>query len=463
VAREATSAFAPDDIRRTASAAASAVIPGLGQLLNGRLRVARWLAIPFAVLVAIVVLVVASTSKARLFASIVSPTAMGVLLALNVVVLAWRLAAVLHAFFDGRYASRSGRAGAAGLALILVAVVAPHGIANAWGSSAQATFARIFAAGPATGPGSNVASVLAGPGHNERLNILVIGIDKTPTRTATLTDSMIVVSVDPVAETVSMVSVPRDLVNVPLGNGSSFSPKINSLLSYADAHPATFTQGGIRALGDAVGALLGIKIHYHAEIDMLGFAKLVDAVGGVDIKVTKAFYDPKYDGLGVNPPGVHGWGTDVGLHHFNGYEALAYARVRKAAGESDLTRAGRQQEILIALRRKITTDGSLLMHLPSLLEAFGGLVTTDLPTDRLPDLAAIADEMKPDAVYRAVLKAPLIKSGGTIPVYGSVQIADVPKIQAMIQQLMPPPGGTPVPWPTPVPGAAAMPGASPTP
>jgi len=454
--------WAPDDLRRIAAAAASAIVPGAGQLLNGRRRPARWFAFPALLLIAVLVLVVATRSPARLLASIVSPTAMGLLLGLNAVVLAWRLLSVLHAFFDGRYPALSGRAGAAGLAVVLVAVVAPHAVANAWGSTAQAAFARVFRADPA-GPGAPVAATERGPGPDERMNVLVVGVDTAPGRSATLTDSLMVVSIDPVGETVTIVSIPRDLVRVPLGNGSVFGPKLNSLMAYAERHPDEFPQGGLATLEDAVGGLLDIDIDYHAQIDFFGFVKLVDAVGGVDVNVKKAFYDEQYDGLGVNPKGVRGWGVEAGLQRFTGWEALAYARVRKAPGESDFTRAARQQEVLVALRAKIMEDGGILTRLPSLLEAFGGLVKTDIPTDRLPDLAAIADEMDPNAIYRAVLKAPLVKSGGIDPTYGSIQVADLGLIREVSKTLFPPPGQKPLPWPTAEPTAAptAAPSAAP--
>jgi LCP family protein required for cell wall assembly len=451
--------FAPDDIRRTVAAFASAIVPGFGQLLNGRRRLAQWFGLPALLLLAIGILIVATRSPARLFASIVSPSVMGILLTLNIVILAWRLASVAHAFFDSRYASRSGRAGVAGLVLVAAAVVAPHAVASSWGNTAQATFAQIFEAGR-IGPGHPAAAAERGPGHDERLNILVIGIDKTPWRTATLTDSMMVVSIDPVGETATIVSLPRDLVRVPLGDGNVFGPKLNSLMAYGDRHPEDFPQGGTRALEDAIGALLGIDIHYYVRIDFYGFVKLVDAVGGVDINVTKAFYDETYDGIGVNEKGVLGWGVEAGPNHFSGWEALAYSRARKADGESDFTRAARQQEVMLALRDKIMSDGSLLMNLPGLLDAFGDLVTTDLPTDRLPDLAAIADEMDDDAIVRAVLKKPLINTGGIDPVYGSIQVPDYEAILAVAKTLFPPLGEMPQPWPTPVPTATPAPAPS---
>ncbi len=458
------SAWAPDDLRRTIAAAASAVLPGLGQLINGRFRLAKWLALPVLVLLAIVALVLGTNSPTRLIASIVSPTAMGLLLALNAVVLGWRLVAAIHAFFDGRYAGRSGRVGAAGLAIVLVAVALPHGIANAWGSAAQVAFANVFTAQAQAGPGSEVAATSQGPDRGQRLNILIVGIDKLPWRTESLTDSMMVASIDPVGETVTIVSIPRDLVRVPLGNGNLFGPKLNSLMAYADNHLEMFPGGGMRALEDAVGALLGIPIHYYAKIDFLGFVEVIDAVGGVDVDVASDFYDPKYDGLGVNPPKVYGWGLTAGPHHLNGYEALAYSRSRYAPGGSDFVRAGRQQEVLVALRDQMTSDGSLLMKVPALLAALGDLVTTDLPTDRLPELAAIVDEMGSDGIYRAVLKRPLIKTGGIDPVYGSVQVPDVPAIQEVARQLFPAPGEIPIPWPTPrpTPTPASTPASTPT-
>ena len=100
-----------------------------------------------------------------------------------------------------------------------------------------------------------------------------------------------------------MVSIPRDLVDVPLGNGDTFGPKINSLLGWANRHEDDFPQGGTRALEDAIGALLGVPIHYYAKVDLAGFVTMVDAVGGVDIDVARPLSDPNYGGFGVGP----GW------------------------------------------------------------------------------------------------------------------------------------------------------------
>ena len=72
---------------------------------------------------------------------------------------------------------------------------------------------------------------------DERINVLLVGVDATRLRTTVLTDTMMVVSLDPVGHTVTILSLPRDLIDVPLGNGDVFAPKLNSLMSYADSHP----------------------------------------------------------------------------------------------------------------------------------------------------------------------------------------------------------------------------------
>jgi LCP family protein required for cell wall assembly len=251
------------------------------------------------------------------------------------------------------------------------------------------------------------------------------------------------------------VSVPRDLIDTPLGNGDAYGPKLNGLMSYADNHPKDFPKGGMRTLQDAIGALLEIPIHYYARVDFRGFIKMVDAVGGVDIVAPRSFVDPEYDGYG----GEKGYSITAGPHHFDGAEALAYARSRKARTESDFTRQARQQQIIVALRTQVSPGGSLLFQLPDLLDAVGQTIRTDIPAERLPDLAAILDEVGKDDVTSVVVRAPLVKSKSTR--YGDSQAPNLAKIRAMATGLFSKPGVAPVPWPSPKPTKAAK--ATPTP
>ena len=113
-------------MRRLAAAALSALIPGLGQLFNGRRRLAVLFLIPSLILLALGALIVGSQSGPRLAAWIISPQVLGTLLALNVLVVAWRLVAVGQAFFDTRRTGPTGRLGIVGLVVIAILVVLPH-------------------------------------------------------------------------------------------------------------------------------------------------------------------------------------------------------------------------------------------------------------------------------------------------------------------------------------------------
>jgi len=309
-ARRVRPATRPSDIRRLVAATASSIVPGAGQALNLRLRPALIFGLPTALIVLVAWLIAHSDRPAAILAKLVSPEILGALLLLNVVVLLWRLLALFQAFTDRRYPGQPGRLGGIGLVALLGFTVLPHAVAWNAGSAAQEMFAQIFA-------GSTVRSVSGPlPEDQERLNVLLIGVDSGPGRTEALTDSLIVVSLDPVGRTVSMVSIPRDLASVPLGNGNTYGPKINSLMSFADRNRAAFPAGGIRTLENAVGALLGIPIHAYATVDLTGFVAMVDAVGGVDIDVPKALADPNYPGL----DGKRGWSVGPGPHHFRSEE-----------------------------------------------------------------------------------------------------------------------------------------------
>ena len=423
----------PIDRRRLFAAGLSAIVPGLGQAFNRRQRLTLLFLVPTLSAVAVVGLVWATQTPTRLAAWAVAPAVLGALLTLNGLVLVWRLLAVGQAFLDTRRHGPTGRLGVIGIAVIALLVVIPHVAVYRYGTAFGDAFARIFQTPSLAAQGEDSAP---GPGPDERLNVLVVGVDAAPGRSSVLTDTMMVVSFDPVGKTASMVSLPRDLVNVPLGNGDEFGPKLNSLMSYANHHREEFPAGGLRTLQDAVGALLGIPIHYHATMEFEGFIHMVDAVGGVDIDVPKAIEDPGYDGFGV---GARGWSIAAGRHHLDGVNALAYARSRKSAGESDFTRAGRQQQIIVALKDSATDGGSVFWRLPGLLGAVGDSIRTDLPIERLPQLAAAIDEMRSGGITRAVIRHPLVRSIDTR--YGSSLQPDLPAIRAVAADLFPAPGG----------------------
>ena len=114
--------------------------------------------------------------------------------------------------------------------------------------------------------------------------------------------------------------------------------------------------------------------------------------------------------------------------------------MRKASGESDFTRAARQQEVISGIRDSIV-HGGFLNDPIGLLQALGQTVETNVPRDLLPDLADLATQVGREQTYRAVVTHPLVGSG--FDVRGSIQIPDVPAIRALAAQLFPTDGSLP--------------------
>ena len=442
----------PNNRRRVISAFASSIVPGSGQLINLRWRTALIFGLPVLAFVGVAYLTAKVVPVPSLLALAMAPTTIVVLLILNAVIFGWQVLAAGQAFFDRRFDWAPSRMSAAALAVILVVTAIPHLFAASIGLGAMNAFSSIFSTAAVAG---GVAGAQSGPVPvaGGRINILLIGVDSGAGRDHALTDSMMVVSVDPVGHTASMVSLPRDMVNAPLDGGQTYGPKLNSLMSYAIAHPKDFPEGGMRTLEDTIGLILGIPIHYYVYADLQSFVNLVDALGGIDINIAKPLNDPTYHGYGVHM----GWSITAGLHHFDGSDALAYARIRHPVGESDFTRQARQQALLVALKHQLTSP-DLVLRLPALIAAVGHNVETDLPRDQLPNLAAIASEMGPKSIYQVVVKIPLIKPA-TISPYGSVQVPNLARIQAMAAELFSPPGTRPTVDPT----ASPDPGTNPTP
>ena len=437
-----------------------ALIPGLGHLAAGRRRRAILFLTPVVVALAVAVWIVLTTSGPRLIAELVASEVIWGLLIVQGLFLVWRLLAVGSSLLDPTL-PRPGRRDVVPIVLILIVVIVPQAYAGYATEVARESADEIFlepapvAAGPSFTPEpdpsflftmppfpSGSPSTSAGPSASPtvpRVTGLIIGVDSGVGRNTYLTDTMIVVSLDPVSHTVSMVSIPRDMVDVPLPDGRKFRGKINSLVSYARHHPRQFPGSngtGFDVLMDALGTLLQRPILYYAKVDLGGFVRVVDTLGGVNVNVARGFCDSHYSEYGYE----HGFSISAGRHHLNGLQALAYARVRKPAGESDFTRAARQQEVLSGIRDSIV-KGGFLNDPVGLLKAIGRTVETNVPRKALPDLAEAASHIGRGQTYRAVITHPLVSSG--YDSRGSIQIPDLPEIRALSDALFPPSGTLP--------------------
>ena len=181
-----------------------------------------------------------------------------------------------------------------------------------------------------------------------------------------------------------------------------------------------------------VGKLLGVQIHYFAAINLLGFKQTVDSIGGVDIVVTRAVNDPTY----VDEYGHRvGFYIKPGHYHMNGHTALGFARSRKGTGDNDFVRADRQQDLLTAIRDKLTA-GNLLLALPGLLDAVKNTIATDVPSGRLAELASAVQGADMSQLQRIVLQPPEFMSVNAHSSAGYILIPDLDAILAIGEQLV---------------------------
>ena len=429
----------PSGPRASYAAFLSFLFPGLGQAYNGEVGLAVLLAAPVLILVGLVLLVLA-VSSSQVLASLFDIRFLLGLIVIDAVLLAWRLIAVLQA--HGHWARPSVRSRATWTTLLLVlATLTMHTVPALYAVKAIDTLGSV-ALGGSHGPTlqrdlpafdqldepSGQPDVLAG----DRVNVLLVGVDSAPGRTTQLTDTMLVVSLDPHGSRSAMISLPRDLYGVPLPDGTPYNQKLNSLMSFASTHRGQFPLGGVGTLKATIGKLLGVPIHYFAAINLMGFKQTVDSIGGVDITVTRGVSDPTYvDEYGQ----LVGFYIKPGTYHMNGHTALGFVRSRKGAGDNDFTRADRQQQLLTAIREKLTA-GNLLLALPGLLDAVKNTIATDVPSGRLAELASAVQRADMSQLQRIVLQPPDYMSVNAHSSAGYILIPDLDAILAVGEQLI---------------------------
>ena len=467
-----SSSVAPRGVsrRRYVSVFLDAVMPGLGHLAAGRVVRAAVFGLPSILVLGLLAGVAVSAGPVRLGSLALDDRVLLGLIGLQAVVLAWRLAAMGSSLLNPRLPRLRGR-DAIPVALVALIAIGPQAYLGYATNVAREEVNVVFApsttgsgawkpATPTPDPGSSAGPESSAAGSPTpaaspspavaRANVLLIGVDSGVGRSTLNTDTLIVASLDPVTETVSLLSLARDMVDVPLPGGGTYSGKINSLLSYARIHPGEFpgSRGdGHDVLMAAVGTLLGLDIEQWAQVDLGGFVAVVDSLGGVDVNVAHAFCDPSYDEYGIPA----GFAISAGRHHLNGSQALAYARVRKAAGESDFTRQSRQQEVISGVRDAVVKGGFLNDPI-GFLKAIGQTVQTNVPRSVIVPLADVARRVDRARTYRAVVTYPLVRPG--FDVRGSIQLPDIAGIRALATSLFPSPGTVPaVAYAAPAPAA----------
>ena len=424
------------DPRSAVAAFLSFLFPGLGQAYNGQTLLAALLAVP--VLLTLVLLLLAVIGSGSFLSRLLDIRVLVALIVLDAALLGWRLVAILQAHGERSRLSFSGWPSWLTGALV-VATLGMHVLPAYYATKAIDTLDSVALEGGGelfdgregheiviTEP-SDQPEVAQG----ERVTVLLVGIDYAPGRDTHLTDTMLVATIDSATGDGAMISIPRDLYGVPLPDGRVYNAKLNSLMVTASENPDEYPLGGPGTLKAAIGELLGTRIHYFAAIDLAGLKQVIDTIGGIDLTVERTVDDPLFHDPFTNATGFY---LEAGEHHLDGATALAYVRSRQGAGDSDFTRAERQQQVLTAIADKLTA-GNIFATLPGLLDAVRDNMATDIPAARIPDLAAEGQAADLAAIERHVLVPPTFVTPEPFSAAGYILHPDLDAIRDLGAQI----------------------------
>jgi len=229
-----------------------------------------------------------------------------------------------------------------------------------------------------------------------RVNVLVMGLDLRDDEedsAAPRSDTMILLSLDPLNNTAAAIAIPRDMwVAVP---GFGYY-KINTAFRFGELY--NLPGGGPALASQTVEEFLGVPIHFYVQIDFQAFVDFIDHIHG--IKVT---FDEPYT---IDRRGK--WNTvtlDPGTYVLDGEYALAYARDRKSEGD-DFDRSSRQMEVIMLVRQRILNFDqlpTLVMNAPAIYEDLSTGVRTNMSLDQVIKLAWKAREISKENIQTVVI------------------------------------------------------------
>lgn len=514
-----------DPVERSgvAAAALGAILPGLGHGYIGRRRMAVLMVLPLVLFIVGAAWAYSSASVVDLATWVVRPDVLMGILAVNVIVVAWRVVAVADPYrlSNGRHTKGTLFL----VALMALLVAAPHVLIAKYTLDAAYVLDEVFVGAdeiivatapdyvdpeyvvpdPATirtfeavesvenssrnlifreGIGdpdatahsmdyrqqreATLASLIGQEADGlDKITILLVGGDGGPGRGGNRADTMMVATYDTQTGKASVFGIPRNMTHVPLpeewstafvdlekqltpwderkawtdedddGEPDQFEPchcfpdQINALYPFTRGWTETYpdeVDPGLAALRDTLEILLGLDIDYYAMVNMSGFVRVIDALGGARTYVTG------YVSTEVSPAREgEDWITvelSPGWQRLSGHEALAYVRERKTT--SDYVRMKRQRCLLKAVAAQ-ADPATILTRFSSIARAVGSSVKTDINIDFLPTLLG----------YAAGLDSADVATVGIDPPFYTPELdhrgkptPDLARIQAMVQWAM---------------------------
>jgi polyisoprenyl-teichoic acid--peptidoglycan teichoic acid transferase len=422
--------------RASVAALLSVVVPGWGQAYVGQQRLAYRLLTVDLVLVATTLLILARF-RVETLKVWVSPDALLAVMAVNLLLLAYR-ALVASGAFRAAATKDTGMA-TAGRGLVgSVLLLAPHLLLGSLAWTQYDLITTVFApppvaAGSTTATAGPPTTTAPGPGSTtipptttttaiptiwdgvDRLNIALLGSDmrpdqeeldpESPRYVGHRTDIMIVVSINPSPPyDVALLPVPRFLSNFEMPEGYGVRPSLDEWdwighvwRRAEDIAPQLYPgpgRPGANAVKTVLGGLFDIPIHYYTLVTVGGFIDLVDAFGGVTIEVPTRIVDRTYDTADDHDGATRTTMViEAGSQHLDGYHALAYARIRSQSHE--YARMHRQRCIISAMVEQ-TSPLTLVLNFDRIAGAIKDNVLTDIPQDRLVDFVDLLPNLDTD-------------------------------------------------------------------
>lgn len=270
---------------------------------------------------------------------------------------------------------------------------------------------------------SLMTTVFAGGGETKaqhgRYNILLLGGDAGKGRTGLRPDSLTVASVDAETGRTVLISLPRNMEDVPFPEGSPMRAKfphgfgckdhtcmLNAVYTYASTHPGLYPDSvkdpGVQATKEAVEGATGLKINYYAMVDLKGFEALVDAVGGIRIDVNRDIP------IGGGEAKLYGYVKKGKNQQLDGRSALWFARSR--SDSSDYDRMARQKCVMTAMLKQLDPI-TVLTNFNKIAAAGKEIVETDIPPNKIDTMVELALQAKEKPISSVAFVPPVIYPG----------------------------------------------------
>ena len=419
------------DFRRTVVyTIAGTALPGLG-LIAAKRRVAGWIVLGLFLAVLATLAVWAALDLQGLVSAAVRPSVLRALtIALILVALVWvGVVIVSHVSLRTRPTQAQRIIGGILVGALAFAVAAPMAVAARY-SYDQANFVtKVFGSEKDTKSATRPTLSAGGPGQagqpqdpwaaKPRLNILMLGGDAGPNRTGTRTDTVILASIDTKTGNTTLFSLPRNTGRMPFpadsplrkyypngftsGDGNNPEYFLNAMYDNVPANVPNDVLGptddiGADALKLSVGKALGLPVDYYVLINLQGFTKLINALGGVTLNINTYIPIGGNTDLGIPPEDYLKPGPD---QHLGGKGALWYARGRY--GSNDYARMDRQRCVINAIIKQANPT-TMLTRYEDIAKAGKDIVRTDIPREVLPIMVDLSWRVKNGKVRSIVFK-----------------------------------------------------------